>query len=45
MKMKKCKLFWKLGDSDKHIISQPFDDDEEYYSLMDIVRLSFPPRQ
>lgn len=34
MKMKKCKLFWKLGDSDKHIISQPFDDDDEYYSFL-----------
>lgn len=44
MKMKKCKLFWKLGDSDKHIISQPFDDDEEYYSLkLPIPKMGFVP--
>lgn len=34
MKMNKSKLFWKLGDSSKHIICQPFDDNEEYYSFL-----------
>lgn len=34
MKMKKIKLFWKLGDSDKHIFCQAFDDDEEFYSFL-----------
>lgn len=34
MKMRKWKLFWKLGDPDKHIVSQPFDDEEEYYSFL-----------
>ena len=34
MKMKKSKLFWKLGDSDKHVISKSFDDNEEYYSFL-----------
>lgn len=32
--MKKSKLFWKRGDSDKHVISKPFDDNEEYYSFL-----------
>ena len=34
MKMNKSKLFWKLGDSNKHIICQPLDDEEEYYSFL-----------
>ena len=36
MKMKKHKLFWKIGDSDKQIISQPFDDEDEYYSFLKV---------
>ena len=34
MKMKKNKLFWKLGDVEKHVFSISFDDDEEYYSFL-----------
>ena len=34
MNMKKYKLFWKLGDLDKHIIYKSFDDEEEYYSFL-----------
>lgn len=32
--MNKYKLFWKLGDSNKCIFSQPFDDGEDYYSFL-----------
>lgn len=34
MKMKKYKLFWKLGDADKNIIYKGFNDEEEYYSFL-----------
>ena len=34
MKTKKYKLFWKIGDLNKHIICQPFDDNEEYYTFL-----------
>lgn len=34
MEMKKSKLFWKLGSSDKHIISLPFDETDEYYAFL-----------
>lgn len=34
MKMRKSKLFWKLGSSDKHIIILPLDENEEYYTFL-----------
>lgn len=34
MKMNKVKLFWRLGDSSKHIICQLVNDNEEYYSFL-----------
>lgn len=34
MKMKKYKLFWRLGDTGKRIHPISFCDDEEYYSFL-----------
>lgn len=34
VKMKKSKLFWKLGVSPKQISCIPFSDNEEYYSFL-----------
>lgn len=34
MKIKKAKLFWKLGEKEKQIYSVSFDDNEEYYAFL-----------
>ncbi|WP_311146576.1 hypothetical protein [Stomatobaculum longum] len=30
----KYKLFWKVGDVNKHVVCQKYSDDEEYYSFL-----------
>lgn len=30
----KYKLFWKIGDVNKHVVCQKYSDDEEYYSFL-----------